>query len=43
MRSVSTLATFEEEDVCDHGDAAGFIRLHGLRLKINALQGRRNK
>ena len=33
-------ATFEEDNVYDQGDATGFIRLHGLRLKINALQGR---
>jgi argininosuccinate synthase len=33
-------ATFEEDTVYDQGDATGFIRLHGLRLKINALQGR---
>ncbi len=33
-------ATFEEDTVYDQSDATGFIRLHGLRLKINALQGR---
>ncbi len=30
------IATFEEDQVYDQGDATGFIRLHGLRLKINA-------
>jgi len=38
-----TFATFEEDQVYDQGDATGFIRLNGLRLKINALQGRCNK
>jgi argininosuccinate synthase len=38
-----SFATFEEDDVYDQGDATGFIRLNGLRLKINALQGRCNK
>ncbi|CAG35165.1 argininosuccinate synthase [Desulfotalea psychrophila] len=33
-------ATFEADDVYDQGDATGFIRLNGLRLKINALQGK---
>lgn len=33
-----TFATFEEDQVYDQGDATGFIRLQGLRLKINALQ-----
>ena len=32
-------ATFEEDSVYDQGDATGFIRLQGLRLRINALQG----
>jgi argininosuccinate synthase len=36
-------ATFEEDSVYDQGDATGFIRLNGLRLKINALQGRCSK
>ena len=31
-------ATFEEDDVYNQSDATGFIRLNGLRLKINALQ-----
>jgi len=31
-------ATFEEDDVYEQSDATGFIRLNGLRLKINALQ-----
>ncbi|MGL1930958.1 MAG: argininosuccinate synthase [Desulfotalea sp.] len=44
-KSVDTLykedfATFEEDSVYDQGDATGFIRLNGLRLKINALQGK---
>jgi argininosuccinate synthase len=38
-----TFATFEEDQVYDQGDATGFIRLNGLRLKINALQGRYSK
>jgi argininosuccinate synthase len=38
-----TFATFEEDQVYDQGDATGFIRLNGLRLKINALQDRYNK
>jgi argininosuccinate synthase len=38
-----SFATFEEDRVFDQGDATGFIRLNGLRLKINALQGRCNK
>ena len=33
-----SFATFEEDDVYDQSDATGFIRLNGLRLKINALQ-----
>lgn len=38
-----TFATFEENQVYDQGDTTAFIRLNGLRLKINALQGRCNK
>ncbi|MGB3210618.1 MAG: argininosuccinate synthase [Desulforhopalus sp.] len=38
-----TFATFEEDQVYDQGDATGFIRLNGLRLKINALQDRFEK
>lgn len=38
-----SFATFEEDQVYDQGDATGFIRLNGLRLKINALQSRFNK
>ena len=38
-----SFATFEEDQVYDQGDATGFIRLNGLRLKINALQNRFNK
>lgn len=38
-----SFATFEEDKVYDQGDATGFIRLNGLRLKINALQDRFNK
>jgi argininosuccinate synthase len=33
-----SFATFEEDDVYDQGDATGFIRLNGLRLRIQALQ-----
>lgn len=36
-------ATFEEDDVYDQGDGTGFIRLNGLRLKINARQKRFSK
>lgn len=35
-----SFATFEEDQVYNQGDATGFIRLNGLRLKINALQDR---
>ncbi len=38
-----SFATFEEDQVYDQADGTGFIRLNGLRLKINALQGRCNK
>ena len=33
-----SFATFEEDTVYDQADATGFIRLNGLRLKIQALQ-----
>ena len=33
-----SFATFEEDNVYDQGDATGFIRLNGLRLRIQALQ-----
>jgi len=32
------LATFEADTVYDQADAAGFIRLHALRLKVSALR-----
>jgi len=35
-----SFATFEEDKVYDQGDATGFIRLNGLRLRIQALQNR---
>lgn len=35
-----SFATFEEDQVYDQADATGFIRLNGLRLKIQALQRR---
>ncbi|PHR29763.1 MAG: argininosuccinate synthase [Desulfotalea sp.] len=35
-----SFATFEEDTVYNQGDATGFIRLNGLRLKINAMQDR---
>ncbi|WP_136810639.1 argininosuccinate synthase [Desulfosediminicola flagellatus] len=35
-----SFATFEEDNVYDQGDATGFIRLNGLRLRIQALQGK---
>lgn len=33
-----SFATFEEDSVYNQGDATGFIRLNGLRMKIQALQ-----
>lgn len=38
-----SFATFEEDQVYDQADATGFIRLHGLRLKINAMRDRAGK
>jgi len=35
-----SFATFEADEVYDQGDATGFIRLNGLRLKIQALQSK---
>ena len=35
-----SFATFEEDAVYNQGDATGFIRLNGLRLKIQALQSK---
>jgi argininosuccinate synthase len=35
-----SFATFEEDMVYDQGDATGFIRLNGLRLRIQALQNK---
>ena len=35
-----SFATFEEDEVYNQGDATGFIRLNGLRLKIKSLQGK---
>ena len=35
-----SFATFEEDVVYDQGDATGFIRLNGLRLRIQALQNK---
>jgi argininosuccinate synthase len=32
-----SFATFEEDDVYQQDDATGFIRLHGLRLRIESL------
>jgi argininosuccinate synthase len=37
----SEYATFEEDTVYDQSDAEGFIRLLGLRLRLQALQGER--
>ncbi len=34
----ASFATFEEDEVYDQADATGFIRLNGLRLRIQALQ-----
>ena len=31
-------ATFEADEVYNQADAEGFIRLHGLRLKLRALR-----
>ncbi len=36
-----SFATFEEDDVYDQGDATGFIRLNGLRLRLQALQNKK--
>ena len=36
-------ATFESDDVYDHQDAEGFIRLNALRLRIQALMKERRK
>ncbi|OQX10286.1 MAG: argininosuccinate synthase [Desulfobulbaceae bacterium A2] len=36
----ASFATFEEDEVYDQADATGFIRLNGLRLRIQALQYR---
>lgn len=35
-----SFATFEEDNVYDQGDATGLIRLNGLRLRIQSLQGK---
>ncbi len=35
-----SFATFEEEEVYNQGDVTGFIRLNGLRLKIQLLQSK---
>lgn len=35
-----SFATFEEDQVYDQADAGGFIRLNGLRLRIQAMQKR---
>jgi argininosuccinate synthase len=35
-----SFATFEEDKVYDQGDATGFIRLNGLRLRIQALHNK---
>jgi argininosuccinate synthase len=32
-----SFATFEEDEVYEQNDATGFIRLHGLRLRIESL------
>jgi argininosuccinate synthase len=39
----SEYATFEEDTVYDQGDADGFIRLLGLRLRLQALQRKAQK
>jgi argininosuccinate synthase len=38
-----SFATFEEDDVYQQNDATGFIRLHGLRLRIESLVSRQIK
>ena len=35
-------ATFEEDEVYDQSDADGFIRLHGLRLRLQASQRKKD-
>jgi argininosuccinate synthase len=37
------LATFEEDDMYDHKDATGFIRLFGLPLTVKAMLDQKNK
>lgn len=38
-----SFATFEEDDVYQQNDATGFIRLHGLRLRIDSLVRKQSK
>lgn len=38
-----SFATFEEDDVYEQNDATGFIRLHGLRLRIASLVNKQIK
>jgi argininosuccinate synthase len=38
-----SFATFEEDDVYQQDDATGFIRLHGLRLRIESLVGKQHR
>ena len=38
-----SFATFEEDEVYEQNDATGFIRLHGLRLRIASLVARQEK
>jgi argininosuccinate synthase len=37
------MATFEEDNVYEQSDATGFIRLQGLRLRIQSLIRERRK
>lgn len=44
IRSIIRLATFEKDEVYNQADAAGFIKLHGLRLQarqpfLNKIKG----
>ncbi len=37
------IATFEEDDVYDQADSAGFINLFGLPIKVKAMHDKKNK
>ena len=37
------IATFDEDDVYDQSDSAGFIHLFGLPIKVKAMMDKKNK